>query len=218
VNLRDWRAGMRAKIPGLILTAAFTLLMLMEIPALAATGCDLNFPDRDVPRLFPESTSYKSKYLGLEENAMKVVLSRLGENFRVLYEPLYVPYTVYEIYTGEKNAGYIHGVNHKGQYGGIQVFIAQDLEGRIKSFYIQKMTSPSAGKFRSAEFGKLFVGLSLEDFDVFDPVSGKGSGRLAQIVNPAPDSETDFYSVLRALKKNLIIMDVLVFSPKRNAQ
>ena len=48
----------------------------------------------------------------------------------------------------------------------------------------------------------------------FDPVSGKGSGRLAQIANPAPEAETDFYSILRALKKDLIIMDVLVFSAK----
>jgi hypothetical protein len=211
------REGMTAGALVLIFTAAFMLLPAMVLPARAATGCDLNFPDRDVPRLFPESTSYKTKYLGLTENALKIIVSRLGENFRVLYDPLNVPYTVYEIFTGEKKVGYIHGVNHKGQYGGIQVFIALDQEGNIKSFYIQKMTSPSAGKFRDAAFGKLFMGVSLKDFDAFDPVSGKGSGRLAQFVNPAPDSETDFYSILRALKKNLIIMDVLVFSAKEDA-
>jgi hypothetical protein len=193
------------------------MLPVTELPARAATGCDLNFPDRDAPRLFPESTSYKTKNLGLTENALQIIVSRLGENFRVLYDPLNVPYTVYEIFTGEKKVGYIHGVNHKGQYGGIQVFIALDLEGNIKSFYIQKMTSPSAGKFRDAAFGKLFTGMSLKDFDAFDPVSGKGSGRLAQIANPSPESETDFYSILRALKKNLIIMDVLVFSAKADA-
>jgi hypothetical protein len=195
---------------------AFMLLPGMDVTAQAATGCDLNFPDRDVPRLFPESTSYKTKYLGLTENVLKMIVSRLGENLRVLYDPLNVPYTVYEIFTGEKKVGYIHGVNHKGQYGGIQVFIALDLEGNIKSFYIQKMTSPAAGKFRDAAFGKLVVGVSLKDFDAFDPVSGKGSGRLAQLVNPAPDSETDFYSILRALKKNLLIMDVLVYSAKED--
>ena len=199
---------------GLILIAVLMLAPAMNAPARAATGCDLNFPDRDVPRLFPESTSYKAKYMGLLESSLQSVVSRLGESFRVLYDPLNVPYTIYEIYTGSEKAGYIHGVNHKGQYGGIQVFIAQDLEGTIKSFYIQKMTSPSAGKFRDPAFGKLFVGVSLKDFDVFDPVSGKGSGRLAQITNPAPEAETDFYSILRALKKDLIIMDVLVFSAK----
>jgi len=211
------RAGITAGTLVLIFTAVFIMLPVTALPARAATGCDLNFPDRDVPRLFPESTSYKTKNLGLTENSLKIIVSRLGENFRVLYEPLNVPYTVYEIFTGEKKVGYIHGVNHKGQYGGIQVFTALDLEGSVKSFYIQKMTSPSAGKFRDAAFGKLLTGVSLKDFEAFDPVSGKGSGRLAQIANPAPDSETDFYSILRALKKNLIIMDVLVYSAKEDA-
>ncbi len=209
------RAGITAGSLAMVLLAG---LMPTVDAAQAATGCDLNFPDRDVPRLFPESTSYKTKYMGLLESNMTNVVSRLGEEVRFLYDPLNVPYTIYEIFTGEKNVGYIHGVNHKGQYGGIQVFIAQDLEGRIKSFYIQKMTSPSAGKFRAPAFCNLFVGVSLKDYDVFDPVSGKGSGRLAQIVNPAPESETDFYSLLRALKKNLLIMDVLVFSAKRDNQ
>jgi hypothetical protein len=106
-------------------------------------------------------------------------------------------------------------VNQKGQFGGIQVFIALDMSGRIKSFYIQKMTGQSAGMFRNAEFGRQFLGIALKDFDSFDPVSGKGSGRLARIRNPDPEMETDFYGVLRALKKNLIVMDELVYSTKR---
>ena len=200
----------------ILAVSAFMLRLPAEPPARAATGCDLNFPDRDVPRLFPGSTSYKTKYLGLLDNHMKAVVSRLGENFRFLYDPLNVPYTVYEVYTGEKLAGYIHGVNHKGQYGGIQVFIVQDLEGSIKTLYIQKMTSPSAGLFRAPAFCNQFAGISLKDFDEFDPVSGNGSGKLAGVKNPAPESETDFFSLLRALKKNLVIMDVLVFSANRN--
>ena len=208
-------ARMTTGLSLLILIAVLMFPTLQAVPARAATGCDLNFPDHDVPRLFPESTSYKTRYLGITENSLKVIVSRIGESARALYEPLNVPYTLYEIYTGEKHVGYIHGVNQKGQYGGIQVFIVQDLEGRIKLFYIQKMTSPSAGKFRDPAFCKSFVGLTLKDFDGYDPVSGKGSGKIAQINNPVPESETDFYSVLRALKKNLVIMDVLVFSAKR---
>ncbi len=213
--MRQVTSALAAPIMVLFLSATL-LLSGLETTARAATGCDLNFPDRDVPRLFPESTSYKTRYISLTDDALKKILSCLGESSRVLYEPLIVPYTVYEIYTSQNLVGFIHGVNHKGQYGGIQVFITQDLEGRIKSFYIQKMTSPSAGKFRDPAFGKMFVGFSLKDFDTFDPVSGKGSGRLAQILNPAPESETDFYSILRAMKKNLVIMDVLVFSGRQN--
>lgn len=190
------------------------VLLLMAVPARGATGCDLNLPDRDVPRLFPESTRYASNYISLRPDQLERVVARLGPSFRGVYDPLDVPYTIYEIYIGNEKAGYIHGVNQKGQFGGIQVFVALDLGGRIKSFYIQKMTGQSAGKFREVGFGKQFVGTSLKDFDSFEPVSGKGSGRLATIRNPAPDMETDFYSVLRALKKNLILMDELVYSSK----
>jgi hypothetical protein len=193
---------------------ALLVLFMTAAPMRAATGCDLNSPDRDVQRLFPESTRFTSRYVSLGPDQLKRVVARLGESYRPLYDPLSVPYTIYEIYTGSEKVGYIHGVNQKGQFGGIQVFVALDLSGRIKSFYIQKMTGQSAGKFRDAAFGKHFLGVSLKDFDSFDPVSGKGSGRLAEIRNPAPDMETDFYGVLRALKKNLVLMDVLVYSMK----
>jgi hypothetical protein len=194
------------------LLAALFLLSMTAGPVSAATGCDLNSPDRDVKRLFPESTRYTSKYVSLKPDQLKSVVTRLGDRYRSLYDPLLVQYTIYEIYTGSEKVGYIHGVNQKGQFGGIQLFVALDLRGRIKSFYIQKMTGQSAGKFRDAAFGKYFVGVSLKDFDSFDPASGKGSGRLAAIRNPAPDMETDFYGVLRALKKNLVLMDEFVYS------
>lgn len=184
----------------------------MSLPALGAVGCDLNDPDGDVARLYPESSGYKAVYVSLNNRQLKKVESRLGERFKAIYEPLNVPYTLYEIYGGKKKIGYIHGVNQKGQFGGIQVFVALDLHGRIKSFYIQKMTSQWAKKLRDAKFGRQFVGLSLKDFDSYDPASGKGSGRFAEIRNPAPEAETDFYAVLRALKKNLVLMDVFVYS------
>lgn len=192
--------------------AWFLVCCAIPSPLPAATGCDLNYPDRDVARLFPGSTRYAARYASLSSAEFKTVVTRLDERFSSIYDPLNVPYTIYEIYNKETKIGYIHGVNQKGQFGGIQVFIAQDLAGTIKTFYIQKITGPSAAKLRDGRFGKRFQGLSLGDFDVFDPVSGKGSGPVAAIRNPAPDMETDFYGVLRALKKNLVLMDVFVFS------
>ena len=186
------------------------------LPVLAAVGCDLNNPDRDVPRLFQESTSYKTIYLSIAKRGgaplLRRIESRLGNRYLALYAPIDVPYTLYEIYHDKKKIGYILGVNQKGQFGGIQVFIGQDLSGRIKSFYIQKISGKSAGKFCDAKFARKFVGLSLRDFDNYDPVSGTGSGKIAEIGNPAPEMETDFYGVLRGLKKNLVLMDEFAFS------
>jgi hypothetical protein len=193
-----------------------SLCLVFPPPVCAAVGCDLNDPDRDVARLFPDSTGYKTWYAAIDklggEPLLKRVESRLGDSFHGIFETIDVPYTVYDIYRDKQRIGYIHGVNQKGQYGGIQVFVALDLEGRITAFYIQKITSRSAKELRAATFGKQFVGLSLKDFEAYDPVSGKASGKVAAITNPAPEADTDFRASLRALKKNLILMDEFVFS------
>lgn len=126
-----------------------------------------------------------------------------------------MPYTIYEIYRGTERVGYIHGVNHKGHYGGIQVFLALDLRGTIRSFYIQKLTSQHAQSLRDPEFGRQFIGLGLTDFNDYDVVSGKAQGRTAAIRNPAPRAETDFRASLRATKKNLVLMDEFVLGGGR---
>jgi hypothetical protein len=200
---------------------AFLTLLLVLIgytAAWSAVGCDLNDPDRDVARLFPESTGYKTNYVSIDRKGGEPLLAkietRLGDKFRGIYETIDVPYTIYEIFANKKKIGYIHGVNQKGQFGGIQVFVSLDLEGRIKAFYIQKMTSKYAGKLRDANFGKQFFGLTLKDFDLYDVISGKSSGKVEGIKNPAPEAEADFRAALRALKKNLVLMDEFVYLPQ----
>jgi hypothetical protein len=197
----------------------FVLAMTAYRVSWGAVGCDLNDPDRDVARLFPESTGYKTIYTSVVQKGGEGLLtrieSRLGDRFHGIYETLDVPYTIYEIFTNKKKIGYIHGVNQKGQFGGIQVFLALDLEGRIKAFYIQKITSQYAKKLRDAKFSKQFVGLTLKDFELYDVVSGKASGgKVEAINNPAPEAEADFKAALRATKKNLILMDEFVYSPQ----
>jgi hypothetical protein len=197
---------------------ALLLVLAGSSSAWGAVGCDLNDPDRDVARLFPESTGYKTIYTSIlqkgGEPLLKKVETRLGEKFRGIYETIDVPYTIYEIFTQKKKVGYIHGVNQKGQFGGIQVFLVLNLEGRIRGFYIQKMTSQYAGKLRDAKFGKQFIGLTLKDFENYDVISGKGSGKVESIKNPALEAEADFQAALRAMKKNLILMDEFGFLPQ----
>jgi hypothetical protein len=103
--------------------------------------------------------------------------------------------------------GYIHGVNQKGYYGGIQIFLALDLELRIKTFYIQKMSGAYAGKFTSPAFEGQFAGLSLADFDKYEVATGLATGRLSTVKSPAPEADLDFRLTLRGLKKNLILVN-----------
>jgi hypothetical protein len=216
-----WPDGTRAvpvrRRPGAgraaVLAAAGIVLFAAALALYAAVGCDLNDPDRDVKRLFPASTGYRTLYVSIAkkggDDLLKKVEARLGDRFTGLFETADVPYTMYEIYQGAELIGYIHGVNQKGTYGGLQVFLALDRQGVITGFYLQKLTSRAAKAFRDPAFGRRFLGLSLEDFYRYDVVAGREDppGPIARITNPDPGSEKDFRSVLRAVKKNLILVD-----------
>ncbi|MBF0204181.1 MAG: hypothetical protein HQK67_07660 [Desulfamplus sp.] len=196
------------------------LVLISSDTVHAAVGCDLNDPDKDVARLFPDSTGYKTFYMSIDKKGgdplVREIEKRLGDKFKGLYETADVPYTVYEIYKGTEKTGYIHGVNQKGQYGGIQVFLSLDMEGNIRNFYFQKLTSRAARVLREKSFGLQFVGLNLADFYNYDIQSGKNlsPGKLDNIQNPSLDAESDFRAALRATKKNLILMDEFVFDNK----
>lgn len=186
------------------------LLALFAGSIYAAVGCDLGDPDRDVKRLFPTSTGYKTDYVSIKQKGGAALLAkveqRLGDKFTGLYETIDVSYTVYTIYKAKEAIGYIHGVNQKGYYGGIQIFLALDTKGTILNMYFQKMNNPAAKSFRNDSFYKQFIGLSMNDFKSYNPVTGKQGGKLALIKNPAPKAEQDFQASLRGVKKNLILM------------
>ena len=195
----------------------FILILLPGISgdAFAAVGCDLNDPDRDVKRLFPSSTGYKTAYLSVVKTGGEAVLAqieeRLGDKFSGIYETIDVPYTVYTIFKGSETIGYIHGINQKGQYGGLQVFLAFDTKGTITDFYYQRLTGRDAAALRSPGFAAQFKGLSLAEFASYNPVTHTGIP-----VAIKPGTGDDFFYTLRAVKKNLILMDIFIF--KRDAK
>jgi hypothetical protein len=215
---RDLHAYKAAGIQCSIMSTILTLFLILSGHSMVfgAIGCDLNDPDRDVARLFPKSTGYKAIYTSIKERGseklVEIVQSRLGDKNYRDYWGLYDSYTIYEIFSGKKKIGYIHGVNQKGRYGGLQIFLVLDLKGVVMDFYIQKMNNQFAAQYRDAKFGKQFVGFSIKDFDQEHMSNGETSGKVAGIKNPVPSERTDFTAILKAIKKNLILMDVFVFS------
>lgn len=198
-------------------------LLLFPTHVFAAVGCDLNDPDRDVKRFFPTSTGYKTEYESIQKTGGETLLSevekRLGDRFQGLFETIDVPYTIYTIFQNEQKIGYIHGVNQKSTYGGMQVFLILDTKGKITNFYIQKLTSKAAKQLRSKEFGDQFVGFNSRDFESYDVRLGQLPpkaviSKISEIKNPSADAEADFKAVLRGVKKNLILLDVFLFHPR----
>jgi hypothetical protein len=205
----------RGMLPFYTAVAAFLLIMrLGSGPAWGAIGCDLNDPDRDVKRFFPKSTGYKVATFEIQKSGGQQLLykiqARLSDKLHGLYEMIDVPYTLYVINANKKKIGYIHGVDQKGRYGAIEIFLSLDLDERIKAFYIQKMSGEYAGKFRDPEFTKQFIGLTIGDFEQYDVITGKGTGKVLEISNPAPEAAQDFKHILRGTKKNLILVNEFV--------
>lgn len=201
-------------------SAAAILIGWGALSLWAAVGCELNDPDRDVRRLFPASTGYRTIYASIAKKGgsglLQRVERRLGDRFQGLFETSDVPYTMYRVLKGRETIGYIHGVNQKGRYGGIQAFLAIDGQGRILAFYFQRLTNNHARPLRSAEFGQQFIGLDLGDFEGYDVVSGRAApgSRIAALRNPAPAAEDDYRATLRSVKKNLILCDEFLLGNK----
>jgi len=186
----------------------FAILIFFTEVAYAAVGCSLNDPDRDVKRIFPESTGYKTTFVTIKEKGgetlKKEIEDKLQDKFEPIYESIDVPYSFYTVLKGKDVIGYIHGANQKAKFGGMQLIIATDTKGRIINFYYQKMSSPEAGKFMDNKFTSRFNGLTLDDFI---------KGNLS-INDPSANSPEDFRATLRGIKKNIILLDTLLLSGK----
>lgn len=180
----------------------------------AAIGCELNDPDRDIQRIFPQSTGYKTDYFTIKEKGgeklKKETEEKLGDVFDPLYESLDVPYSYYTVLKGKDAIGYVHGVNQKGIYGTIQIILATDTDGKIIDFYYQKISSPEADKFRDKSFTGRFIGLTLADFYK----SGDPLGAVAAIKDPTEKNHDDFKATVRGTKKNLILLDTFILNKK----
>ena len=169
----------------------------------AAVGCTLNDPDRDVKRLFPESTGYRTEFITVKEMGGQALFDKLqqdlGDKLDPVYETIDVPYAFYDVLKGKEVIAHIHGSNQKSTYGGMQLIVATDLSGKILSFYYQKMSSPEAKIFMDKNFTNQFIGLTLNDFM---------KGNLA-ITDPSKESHQDFQATLRGIKKNMILLKEL---------
>ncbi len=185
--------------------------------AYAAVGCNLTDPDRDVKRVFPQSTSYKTAIASVKasggDKLNKDIEIELGDKLDPYYETSDIPHTIYTVLKGKEIIGYIHGVNQKAMYGGMQIILAVDKKGKIVEFYYQKISSPEASKFKDAKFTNQFKGLALADFLHHDDMKGQPcpDDKIAKIKSPSQSNNKDFANTLRGVKMDLILNNVFIF-------
>ena len=176
----------------------------------AAVGCTLNDPDRDIKRLFPEATNYRTEFITIKDHGVEdlaeEIEAKLADRLEPIYESLDVPYAYYTVLQKKQTIGYVHGVNQKGMYGGIQIILATNTDGVILDCYYQKITSPESKKFKDKMFTEQFIGLSLADFYTKD--------LKKTIEDPSQNSTDDWLATFRAIKKNLILHDEFMLNNK----
>jgi hypothetical protein len=167
-------------------------------------------------RIFPKYTGYKTQFITIKERGGESLLAeiekKLGDKFDPVYEAPDVPYAYYTVLKGTVTIGRVHGVNQKGKYGGMQLILATDLEGRIIKFYYQRISSPEAKKFKVPSFTAQFKNLTLSDFYRHD-IKYPGD-KIAKIKDPSKKSYKDFKATLRGVKKNLILLDKFILNNK----
>jgi len=181
-------------------------------PALAAVGCTLNDPDRDVKRMFPQSTGYTTEFITIREKGGDTLKREIEEKLNDKLDPVYesneVEHAYYNVKKGAELIGRIHGITQKGVFGGMQLILATDLNGKVLYFYFQKLSSPDAKKFRDETFTRKFTGLTLTDFyiHVFKP--GSAEDKIIAITSPSGKYEADFKNTIRGIMQNLIKLDI----------
>ncbi len=208
-----------ARAAGAAMVAALLSVVLGSTLAAAAVGCSLNDPDRDVMRIFPDATSYRTEFVNINDRGGEPLAARLEtvleDELDPVFEALDVDYAYYTVLAGSDFIGRIHGVNQKGMYGGMQLILATDPSRVIVAFYYQKLSSPESARFRNEAFTSRFVGLSLDDIVVLRTAEGarREDARLTAsaadkptIEDPSEESAEDFRATLRGITKNLLLL------------
>ncbi|HGE72349.1 TPA: hypothetical protein ENX78_16030 [Candidatus Poribacteria bacterium] len=196
----------------------FTYTIIYASNAFGAVACTLNDPDRDIKSIFPQSTGYKTTITSIKEKGgdklAKEIEKSLGDKLDPIFEANDVPHTFYTVLKGKGIIGYVHGVNQKGMYGGMQIILAIDTKGKILKFYYQKMTSPDANKFKDEKWTSQFNGLTLADFYHHDAMKNEecSEDKIAKIKSPSDKNSKDFVHTLRGIKMNLILCDKFIFN------
>ncbi len=196
-----------------LLNIALVCLTVSAQISYGVTGCSLDDPDRDVRRIFPEATGFRTDFINIGSKGGGELVQRietvLGDKLDPVYEGLDVDYAFYTVLRDKEEIGIVHGVNQKGKYGGMQLIIATDLKGVIRDFYYQKISSPESKKFRDKSFTEKFKGLTLVDFYIYKGVAKEtdGENRVAKISDPSEKNAGDFQATLRGVMKNLILLD-----------
>ena len=118
-----------------------------------AAICALRVPDRDVYRLFPQATGYKSVVAELDKKGREEIEELLGQSLELNDIGIF---TFYIILKEDLPIGFIHPHAERGTYGNVEIIWAFNLDGSIKDYLIQRSRERETRELKSEEFRSRF--------------------------------------------------------------
>lgn len=163
-----------------------------------AAICAFRNPDRDVYRLFPDATNYRSVFTELDENNRGIIEKALGQ-YIILSD--IGTHTFYVILKGERPIGFIHPHAELGTYGNVEIIWAYNLDGSIKDYIIQRSREKRTRELESKDFRNQFKGKRLGDIFTL----GKSKNINPEFIKPVEGAEKESSIIAYGAKKVLIL-------------
>jgi len=178
-----------------------TILILIVVLAIYfplssfAAVCVFRFPDRDVYKLYPKATNYKSVLKKVDKTAKVKIEALLGQSLEADETEL----TFYEIYKSKDLIGMIHPHAERGEYGTIEVVWAFAPDGKIIDFTIQRDREKKGKELNSPAFRKQFTGK-----DINFPFTIEKTREInSKLIKPVDGAEKGSSTIAYGAKKTL---------------
>ncbi len=167
----------------------FYLLLIFNF---AHSGiCLWRFPDKDIKRLFPKATGYKTEIVNYNKEEKAGIEKELG----IPLDADETQFNFYKILKDTTPIGLVLTHSAKGQYGAIEVVIGLNNQGEVIGVLIQRDREKKSKELRSRKFLDQFLDKTAKsEFGDIKPI--KGAERATQ-------------AVILSVRKMLIVNEVL---------
>jgi hypothetical protein len=187
-------SNLRFKKIKIIPVIVLSLAIYFPLSSFAAV-CVFRFPDRDVYKLYPKATNYKSVLKKVDKTAKGKIEALLGQSLEADETEL----TFYEVYKSKDLIGIIHPHAERGEYGTIEVVWAFTPDGKIIDFTIQRDREKKGKELNSPDFGKQFRGK-----DINFPFTVEKSREInSKLIKPVDGAEKGSSAIAYGAKKTL---------------
>ncbi|MEO0113823.1 MAG: hypothetical protein ABIK80_07710 [candidate division WOR-3 bacterium] len=170
----------------------FLSLLITEI--IFAGVCIWRNPDKDIKKIFPKATGYKSIIRRYDKKEKEKIKKFINKEL----DPDETEFTFYQIFLGKKRIGTVLTHTEKGQYGAIEVVIGLDTLNRVQKVLIQRDREIKSKELRSENFLNQFTGKSFQD-----------TIEINKTIKPIKGAEKASKAIAFSVKKMLIVYQIL---------